>query len=541
MLIDFSEIPRSSKLFLDYINEFEKVKDYYKIDFRNEEAFDEIFENLCLRENPNKPFLVDILKKQYKTYKPSAKTKRNIDLLKGDKTIAVFTGQQLGILGGPLYTIYKLFTAIKLSDYLNTRFSNFNFVPVFWMAGDDHDFEEISNVNVVSKDNELKNFVYNDGKEIDFNRGCVGNLPLVNSILEFKNSIKENIRETEFSKDFFNILDETLQENLTIKDSFFKFLFKIFDDTGLIIFNPQDVEVKKLLIPIFKKELIDFKKHTNDLLLTSADLDENYHAQVKIKPINLFMSDETGRHLVEPIENEYRLKGKRKRITQEELLSIVENEPERFSANVLLRPICEDYLFPTGFYIGGPGEISYYAQAIPLYKHYNLQQPIIYPRASATIIEGNIAKILIKYNLSTKDFLLGSEQLKEKIVKSLSEYDLEEGFEKVEQSIEAAVKSLSDLLSNIDGNLNNVTEATKGKIIHLLGVLKNKSMKAQENKFDSTLRQISKAQNLIYPNNNLQERELTVVNFINKYGFDFFDWLYNEIDVKEFKHQILEI
>ncbi len=137
-----------------------------------------------------------------------------------------------------------------------------------------------------------------------------------------------------------------------------------------------------------------------------------YHAQVKIKPINLFLSDETGRHLIEPVENEYRLKGKRKRITEEEILNIVEKEPERFSANVLLRPICEDYLFPTGFYIGGPGEISYYAQAIPLYKHYGLQHPIVFPRASATIVEGNIGKILIKYNLSTKDFLQDSEFVK---------------------------------------------------------------------------------------------------------------------------------
>ena len=122
------------------------------------------------------------------------------------------------------------------------------------------------------------------------------------------------------------------------------------------------------------------------------------------------------------------------------MFSIIENEPEKFSANVLLRPICEDYLFASGFYIAGPGEISYYAQAMPLYKHYNLQEPIIYPRASATIIEGNIAKILIKYNLSTNDFLLGSEELREKVIKSLSEYNLEEGFSNAEKNIGDAIK-----------------------------------------------------------------------------------------------------
>jgi len=290
-----------------------------------------------------------------------------------------------------------------------------------------------------------------------------------------------------------------LSSDLKIKDSFFDLLYQIFDDTGLIIFDPQDYEVKKLLIPIFKKELTNYKSHTKDLLIISGDLDENYHAQVKIKPINLFFSDETGRHLIEPIDDEYRLKGKRKRMSKEEILNTVENHPEKFSANVLLRPICEDYLFPTGFYIGGPGEISYYAQAIPLYSHYNLQHPIIYPRASATILERNIAKILVKYNISTNDFIKGSESLKETVISSL-------------------------------------TDNSKSKMLNQLKVLKEKSLKAQENKFDSSLRQISKAQNLLYPNNNLQERELCIINFVNKYGFDFLDWLYNELDILEFKH-----
>ena len=541
MQIDFSDIPGTNRLFLDFMNDFEKVREYFKINFRDRELYAELFESICNRDNPNKSELVEIIKNQYNTFEQSKKTLKNIELLGENNTVAVFTGQQLGILGGPLYTVYKLFTAIKLCEDLNESFPEFNFVPIFWMAGDDHDFEEISSVNLVSKENEIRKIIYSDGKEADFNRGAVGELKFHSSIEEFKTLVKENLRETEFSESLFNMIDNVLAPEMTIKRSFFNLLYQIFDDTGLIIFNPQDKEVKRLLQPIFSKELIDYKKHTKDLLLVSADLDDSYHAQVKIKPINLFLSDETGRHLIEPIEHEYRLKGKRKRITEEEILNIVEKEPERFSANVLLRPICEDYLFPTGFYIGGPGEISYYAQAIPLYKHYGLQHPIIYPRASATIVEANIGKILIKYNLSTQDFLQDSDSLKEMVVKTLSEHNLEENFNNVNNTIADSLENLTTLLSKIDTNLSNVAESTKGKILHQLKVLKSKSMKSQENTFDSTLRQISKAQNLIYPNNNLQERELTILSFVNKYGIDFFDWLYNELDVKEFKHQILEI
>jgi bacillithiol biosynthesis cysteine-adding enzyme BshC len=541
MLINFSDLPNNNRLYLDFINDFSRVKEYYKVSFRDEKSYEKVFENICSRENPNKSEIIKIINQAYDGYNISEKTKQNIELLNDDKTIAIFTGQQLGLLGGPLYTIYKIFTAVKLSEYLNTEFQNYNFVPVFWMAGDDHDFEEISSVNIITKENELKNIEYTDGQDKFFNRGSVGDLEFKDTILQFKESLQNEIRETEFTPGLIALLDNVLDENITIKDSFFRLIYQIFDDTGLIIFNPQAKEVKKLLIPIFKKELTNFKEHTKDLLLNSADLDDHYHAQVKIKPINLFLSDDSGRHLVEPIEDEYRLKGKRKRISQEEILQIADNEPERFSANVLLRPICEDYLFPTGFYIGGPGEISYYAQAIPLYKHYNLQHPIIYPRASATIIEGNIAKILIKYNLSSLDFFKGSSALKEEIVKSLSDYDLDSKFDSAGKTIDEVLTALTDFLTKIDGNLKNVSNNSKGKILHQLEILQNKSLKAQEQRFDASLRQITKAQNLIYPNDNLQEREFTIIDFINKYGFDFFDWVYNELEIKEFKHQILEI
>ena len=541
MLIDFSDIPGMTRLFLDFMYDFRKVENYYNINFREEESYNDLFQKICERENPNKTEIVKIIKNQYKSLKVSSKTEQNIELLNDDKTVAIFTGQQLGLMGGPLYTIYKIFTAIKLSEHLSSRFKEFNFIPVFWMAGDDHDFEEISNINLVSTDNEIKKIIYDDGNELNTNRGSVGDVEFLKSINDFKSEISNYIRETEFSDNLISLINNVLEEGLTIKQSFFNLLYQIFDDAGLIIFNPQDNDVKKLLVPIFKKELIDYKKHTADLLLISAELDENYHAQVKIKPINLFMADETGRHLIEPVEDGYRLKGKRKRISRDELLQILENEPERFSGNVLLRPICEDYLFPTGFYIGGPGEISYYAQAIPLYKHYGLQHPIVFPRASATIVEGNIAKILVKYNLSTLDFFNDNQKLKDMIVNSLSDIDVEKNFATVEKTISDILNSLGETVTSIDNNLKNANENTKSKMLHQLDILKNKTAKSQERNFDAAIRQISKAQNLIYPNENLQERELCMINFVNKYGFDFFDWLYNELEIMEFKHQVMEI
>ncbi|MBK7980011.1 MAG: bacillithiol biosynthesis cysteine-adding enzyme BshC [Ignavibacteriae bacterium] len=538
MNIDFSQIPGMSQLFVDYVNNFEKVKNYYETNFRDENTYEEIFSKIS---NENGPKLYDIIKNQYKNQKFSEKTKSNIELIKNENTIAVITGQQLGLMGGPLYTIYKIFTAVKLSEYLNEKFKKYNFIPVFWMAGDDHDFEEISNVKLLNNDNEIQTILYNEEIQKEENLGSVGSLKFTEALIEFKQKIFSFLRDTEFRSELNNFADEVLDSNLTIAESFFKFTFKIFDETGLIIFNPQDKEVKKLLVPIFKKELNNFKLHTKDILLTSVDLDENYHSQVKVKPINLFLSDETGRHLIEPADDEFRLKGKRKKITLAEIFNLLDEKPESFSPNVLLRPICEDFLFPTGFYVAGPGEVNYYAQVVPLYKHFNIQHPFVFPRASATIIESNIAKILMKYNLSTQQFFGDFEKMKETTLNSISDNNVEQIFANCSANITNELNQLSNLLESIDKTLIDPTKNTNDKILNQLEILKTKALKLQETKYDATIRQLKKARNSIYPNDNLQERELGILNFINKYGFDFFDWLYNELDIHEYKHQILEL
>ncbi len=540
MIIKFSEIS-DNKLFQDYLYNFDNVKRFYNYNFRDEDSYTSVFNNV-VKKNPDITEKVnEIIKKQYQKVSPSDKTNNNIAKLSKKNTVAIFTGQQLGLVGGPLYTIYKIFTAIKLSEYLSEKFTGFNFVPVFWLAGDDHDFEEVTNLKFIDRNNELKKIYYYDFNNKEANKGSIGNLKFGNSINDFKTEIKNSIRETEFSKKFFKLLDKILVEGKTFKDSFFDLIFKIFDDAGLIIFNPQDSEIKELLKPIFLKELNDFNIHSSEVLLTSADLDENYHTQVKVKPINLFYSNETGRHLIEPVNDEFRLKGKRKHITKEEMFELLEKFPERFSPNVLLRPVCQDYLFPTGFYIAGPGEISYFAQVMPLYKNYNVSQPIIYPRASATIVESNIAKILMKFNLSVKDFFAGEKTLKENVLNTLSSNNVETIFYTATKSIEESLTKLTEQLSFIDNTIGEVSNKNKEKILNQLKVLQTKALKGEENKYSAAMRQLKKAQNILYPNNNLQERELSIVNFINKYGTDFFDWLFNELEINEFEHQILEL
>src|SRR3989339_220377 len=148
MFINFSDIPGHHNLFLDYVYEFNNVKDFYTSDFRNKDSYNDHFRNVSKEQNPLLFKLPEIIAEQYSDFQPSSKTQKNIALLKEPKTLAVFTGQQLGVLGGPLYTIYKTITAIKLAQHLNERYDEFNFVPVFWLEGDDHDFNEVNSVTI---------------------------------------------------------------------------------------------------------------------------------------------------------------------------------------------------------------------------------------------------------------------------------------------------------------------------------------------------------------------------------------------------------
>lgn len=542
MFINFKEIPGNTKLFLDYLYDFENVKNYYKYNFRDKEHFIEKFKHLS--DNPRifRNELVTIISSQYKFLNPSSKTTRNIKYLKEKETIAVITGQQLGLLGGPLYTIYKTVTVLKLCSYLSERYDNYNFVPVFWLEGDDHDFDEVRSVNIFNENNELIKLNYTDEEiDEDLNRGSVGFLKFKDSINKFIAEYESYLRDTEFKPSIMERIKTFYSSNKTFKDSFRELIFWLFDEYGLIIFDPQDTEVKKLLQNIFKKEISNFRSHTENLVNTSASLEEKYHAQVKIRPINLFYNYDEGRYIVEPIENEFRLKGKRKKFSFEELNNLIETAPEKFSPNVLLRPICQDFLFPTGFYVGGPSEIAYFGQILPLYKFYQIDPAIVYPRSSITILEKSIKTILEKYNLGVADIFTDSKKLKDKVVNKISDNNLEEIFKEASNEINLEFDKLKEKLFVIDKTISDLTSKYRQKILGYMNELNQKAADAQKKRYEITLRQIDKASINLYPNLNLQEREMNFFYFANKYGTILLKKIYDEMALNKFEHQIIEV
>jgi bacillithiol biosynthesis cysteine-adding enzyme BshC len=522
--------------------EFENVKEYYKYNFRNKENYSSIFKNISESRKNKQLNLSAILNDQYSSLKNvSIKTNRNIELLEKEKTIAVVTGQQLGIFGGPLYTLFKIITAIRLSNQLTERYDEFKFVPVFWLEADDHDFNEVRSINLLDNENQILNLGYKEEINDDDAKQSIGHIKFDESINEFFNKFESSLRDTEFKNELLVKLREWYRVGRSFKQSFKELLFWMFDEYGLVIFDPQDPQVKSLLKPIFKKEINDFALHTQKLIQTSAKLEELYHAQVKVKPVNLFYHTDDGRYSVEPVDDVFKLRRKRKQFTKDEILAEIEASPERFSPNVLLRPICQDYLLPTGFYIGGPSEIAYFAQVTPLYDFYNIETPIIFPRSSATILEKNVSSGLDKYDLNMNDIFLGLDELKEKVIADLSENNIETAFEEASKEIELTFDKIKENIFAIDKTLVESSGRYKDRIMSSILELKTKSIKAQETKHETTIRQLTRLSNLLYPLGNLQEREINFTYFYNKYGKDFIRKIYDDISVSEFEHQVITL
>lgn len=542
MFINFGDIPKNQNLFLDYIYEFENVAEFYRYNFRDKEKYPEIFKSILKKKASSNFKISEIISNQYKRYNSlSDKTKKNIKLLESPKTLAVITGQQLGILSGPLYTIYKIITAIKLSSQLNERYTDFNFVPVFWMESDDHDFNEVHQINILNNENNLVNIKYKEDVSDDAIRASVGNLIFDESINEFFNQLELNLRQTEFKSNIISKLKEIYSTGKSFKESFRELLFWLFDEYGLIIFDPSTDEVKQTLKPIFLTEINNFRVHTQKLVSVSATLEEVYHAQVKVKPVNLFYHIENGRYSIEPVDEIFKLRRKRKQFTKDEIILEINEHPERFSPNVLLRPITQDYLFPTAFYVAGPSEISYFAQIHPLYEFFEIEPPVIYPRSSATLVEKSVLTFMEKYDLTMRDVFLGIDHLKEKILSTVAENNIDLIFEDATKNMNLIFDEIKEKLFAIDKTISDSTNRYREKVLFALNELKSKAEKAHESKFETIIRQISKLSNLLYPNENLQERELNYFYFANKFGQEFHKKLYDELSVSDFEHQIIEI
>lgn len=552
---EFNKLPNFSKLFLDYVsgNEeiYKKLKPFFNAHFSENEDFFKVIDSKIQNYNANRYFdkslLIEILKRQNMDFGGNDKTAANIELLKNDDTFAVVTGQQVGLYTGNLYTIFKTITTIKLAESLKTRFPQFNFVPVFWLESEDHDFEESNHVHIINKQNELVRIGFEDpganGEDENPKRNAipVGGMKFDGSIQPINAQLLEALMETDYKENVMGKVNAFYSPGNDFKTAFAGMLNWIFSDHGLVFVDPADKEIKKLLTPVFEKELMTSPRLCEELINTSAELEKNYDLQVKPKVINLFFFHNGNRLLIEPRENDrFALKNSKRRFDREELMNILFENPELFSPNVVLRPICQDYLLPTIAYVGGPSEISYFAQFKPAYIHYDLTMPVIFPRSSVTILENKITKFVKNYNVNFEE-IFDHKALITKVVNKLSEVKIDDEVSKVQDELNKAFYELKNMTAKVDQTLLSGVDNLKERMNQNLEQFKGKLINAQAKKSDVATNQIDKVVNNIYPNHNLQERVINVLYFLNKYGDNFIKRLFNEIEIDNFNHQVIEI
>ena len=528
-------------LFVDYLNDFEKLKDYYAADFRDRKSWKKLIDKV-LSKQKDRSTLIRVLTEQNKQHHCGIRTLANIDLLGNENTVAVVTGQQVGICSGPLYTIYKTVTAIKLAEQLSTQFPDYNFVPVFWVEKEDHDFEEINKLNVLNPAGEVQTIEYLfGGKPFERNPGPVGSIVIDSFIDNFFDRLQTQLQESEFKLPLFTALRGYYRSGATLGAAFVGLMNQVFEDSGLVFLDPGNVELKKILKPVFQKEIAGLSKTSQMVVDTSAGLEEHYHAQIKAKSINLFMLHKGGRYLIEPRENDYSLKGTRQFFSKEELNSIVENSPELISPNVVLRPICQDAILPTIAYVGGPSEVAYFAQLKPVYEFFDVQMPVVYPRASVTIMEEKVKNILEKFQVDFTEIWSDIDPLLIRIAEQVSEVKVDVLFDLLHRRIHEAVAESRFGIQQIDPTLSGAIDSTLSRIESQLNVLKEKAQSAQQRRQEVTIKQIQKVAANIFPKSNFQEREFNVIYYMNKYGPDFVKWLSGEIIIERFQHQLIEL
>ncbi|RMF60839.1 MAG: bacillithiol biosynthesis cysteine-adding enzyme BshC [Calditrichaeota bacterium] len=539
MRVPMSRLPGTSTLVQDYLDRFERVAEFFEGDYRNSEAYLERSDRVKSRSLPLGR-LVPVLREQNERFGCGAQTLEKIDLLLERRACAVVTGQQTGLFGGPLFTLYKALTAIRLAERLN-RTCEGCYVPVFWLASDDHDFREVNHVTVVNKTNRLVTLTY-EAHPAE-RREPVSQVTLTEEIAALVHQLGEETHPAEFKDAVLAQLSEAYRPSVAFSAAFGTWLMGLLKSFGVIFIDASDRRIKALGSEIFRREIAEQSPSTRAALEQSARLvASGYHTQVQLHEgrLNLFyVQDE--RHAVEVDDGVLRVKGVEQTFGQDDFLRELEAHPERFSPNVILRPLFQDALLPTLAYVAGPGEIAYYAQMKGIYQAFGLTMPIIYPRKSLTLLEARVEKVLDKYGLAVWDFWGNVDSLINGIVRTQLPEGLEAQVGEVARAVQEKMQALGEVVTGFEPTLGDTVKNIQNRIASQLDLLEKKVLQAYKKRNEVIGQQLLKAQISLFPNHHLQERELNVLPYLFKHGFEFIDRLYEAMDISDFDHQIVRI
>lgn len=509
---DFEETKRFSSIFLDYINDDPKLRNFYNLR-PNRESFAAAIQDRAF-DDDKRNMLVNVLKKQYKDCDYAPSVAKNIESLNDTKSFTITTGHQLNIFTGPLYFIYKIATVINIAKGLKEFYPDHHFVPVYWMASEDHDFEEINNIRLFGK-----KYVWKTPQ-----KGPVGKFDT--------RSMKDILDEI---PDLPRFCFDAYANHANLSEATRYLVNYLFGEYGLVVLDADDATLKKQLEPIIRRDL--FENSTYSIANETTEVLEklDYKSQIFPRPVNFFYMENGLRERIEVDGESFKIVNTSQIFSQAQMEMLIENEPEKFSPNVVLRPVYQEIILPNLAYIGGPAELAYWLQLKGVFDHLEIPFPIIYPRMFTLLISKTISKKMNKLDMEMIDIFSDYHTIKEKLLHSDEESssDLSEELSLIEQAFKLIEKKSGDIDRSLEGFVASEFKKVEKEIVNI----QKKFKKAVEQKEEIKLNQIKGVLDKLFPNGNPQEREDNFLNFyIN--NSKFIDELVVKLDPFELKYNV---
>lgn len=480
-----------SELFLDYIQQKETLTPFYQ-EYPELNRFKKALEKKTFSEEKRK-VLVDALREQYKDFGESPVT-RNIEILTDSKTFTVTTGHQLNLMTGPSFFIYKIVSTLRLAEKLQEAYPDYRFVPVYWMASEDHDFEEI-------------NHFHFDGKKYSWETDQEG--PVGEFVID--DTLKSLLKQWDFVPSFFK---EAYTQSKYLKDAVRRYVHQLFAEKGLVILDANHPVLKKQFLPIIKDDL--FFQRANTLVNESNQSLEaaGYKTQIFPREINFFYMEPGRRERLVRQDGVFRTHDGKNKWTEAEMEVFLETHPEKFSPNVVMRPVYQEVILPNLAYLGGPAEVAYWFQLKKVFDQYEVSFPFLLPRNFVMIIPGHVQRKINKLSLKPADLFQSIDRLRIAHVKQHASGDL--SLEAEKEQLNKLFGTLEKRASLLDPTLEGALKAALTRSDKILDQVAVKFRKAEERKQKDAIRQINEVKANLFPNGTLQERKVNFLEFYLK-------------------------
>ncbi|HEY6390984.1 MAG TPA: bacillithiol biosynthesis cysteine-adding enzyme BshC [Bryobacteraceae bacterium] len=517
-----TEIPHTSRLFSDFQYHFDRVSRFYAHNPLEASSYTSVAREMAFPADRRAQLVAALRAKNGDN--PS------LDLLARPETVAVVTGQQVGLFSGPAYTIYKALTAARLAAELTARGTPA--VPVFWLATEDHDFAEVNHTYVFDKEHRPIKVSVNGSAGSE---RPVGTIPIAEPPVE---QLREILSAFPYGEDVAGLVRQAYRPGVTFGAGFQSLLEQLLAKFGLLFINPLDEAVRRLAAPLLREVLNSDEDLHAKLLQRNRELEAaGYHAQVHIEPKTslVFLLDGDRRIALRRQNGEYASKDRRYSI--DDLVT----SADHLSPNALLRPVVQDYILPTVAYVGGPAELAYMAQSQVLYEDLLGRMPVMLARSGFTLLDARTSKLIDRYKLTIPSFFHGEDGVREQIAKTLIPDPLARKFEQSRKGLTKLLDELRAGLTGFDATLAASADKSRAKILYQLAKLERKTARETLNRNQRAAADAGYTSGLIYPDKHPQERLYSILPFIAQHGPGLIDTLYENIHLDCPDHKVLVV